>query len=60
MKKYRVVFEDKGWGCPLEHECACHIVLTYYGWMEECEGLLNKRPKFCPLEEVTENEEIPR
>ena len=56
MKKYKIVFSSQENHCPLEHECVCHVAWTYYGWMQDCEGMLLSRPDFCPLEEYDEED----
>ena len=59
MSKFVAIIDDEKWvGCPLEHEGYCHIALNkYYKCMEDCDGVLNDRPEFCPLKE--EKEAIP-
>lgn len=56
MSKLVAIIDDEEWvGCPLEHEGYCHIALNkYYKGMETCDGVLNDRPKFCPLKPYKE------
>ena len=51
MSKLIAVIDENHWiCCPLEHEGYCHIAWNeYYQGMEECVGILNQRPQFCPL-----------
>jgi hypothetical protein len=56
MSKFVAIIDDEKWvGCPLEHEGYCHIAWNkYYKCMEDCDGVLNDRPEFCPLKEYKE------
>jgi len=56
MSKLVATIDDEEYvGCPLEHEGYCHIAWNkYYKCMEDCDGVLNDRPEFCPLKEYKE------
>lgn len=55
MSKFVAIIDDENYTCPLEHEGYCHIARNkIYNCMEDCDGILNARPEFCPLKEYKE------
>lgn len=55
MSKFVAIIDDENYTCPLEHEGCCHIAWNkIYNCMEDCDGILNARPEFCPLKEYKE------
>lgn len=58
MSKIVAVFDtEEVVGCPLEHEGFCHIVyeqILDHKYMKECDGLIDKRPEWCPLRQLPE------
>lgn len=52
MSKFVAIIDDENYTCPMEHEGHCHIAWNkIYKCMEDCDGILNARPEFCPLKE---------